>query len=687
MPSLDELLKALAEQATKEEASEEDESESESEQPAPKAGFSLADAIADPMCAPFGWQTEAPEDLFSRGEPVGNSRDLERVLALPRRAPLDLNSPTAEAIIELEMQRYGRHNPNCRCKEIDPRKGCIKRLLPAQAWMLREIRMNQGLLAHASVGIGKTLINILSPLTLTNVKSVVLLIPASLVNQIQYDYLLIREHFEVPAMFMHIGQKQPIFEQKAIPGKPNVHVVPYSRLSMPSESDLMIRLQPDAIIADECDAIRAMTSSRGIRIAKWFAGGETPEERARRMATKFLGWTGSLTDSSICEFNWLALFALKDNSPLPHDTQVVVEWGRCLDAVNNPSPPGELLRFCNPGEDVRHAFQRRLAETPGFIIANQTTVEVTGGEGDVELDIREREAPELPPIIQTALKMVREGVRPDSLIPPDQLPNGIQAGDEELEDALAIARAAQEVSVGVLYYWTFPRGEPAALIKEWMQKRRNFNREVREQTLQGATFLDSAMLCTHAAMRFWGDMDRREDRPEWRCESWPAWRDICDRVKPQTESCVLHDFLVEDAVEWARERPGIIWYTMRALATRMQQLSGLPLHDGGVKGEERIRREDGSRSIICSIRSNGRGRDGLQLVFDRQLVVNPPASATGWEQLLGRAHRRGQRSQVVSTEVYGHTPEIRKAIDQAMRRSEYVRGILGAEQKLLKGWK
>jgi len=458
---------------------------------------------------------------------------------------------------------------------------------------------------------------------------------------------------------------------------------------MPEESDFIPRLQPDAIICDEVDSVKSMQSSRGIRLAKYFAGGDSPEERQKRMATKFLGWTGSLTDSSITEFNFLCLFALRDKSPLPLDPNTVIEWGRCLDATTNPSPPGELLRFCSPGEDVRHAVRRRLAETPGFVVANQTEIEVTGGQGFVQSEIREKAAPELPPIIQTALKMVRDGVRPDSLIAqvrPD-IPGIEDAGDEELEDAMAIARAAQEVSTGVLYFWTFPRGESRALIKEWMKCRRAYNREIREKTLEGVTYLDSAKLCEDAAMRFWGDLPKRDDRPEWRCEAWPAWKEIRDKVEPKTDSCVLHDFLCQDAAEWAMEKPGIVWYRMRALATKIQEITGLPIHDGGPKGGQRLMAERGDRSIICSIDSNGRGRDGLQLAFDRQLIINGPASATRWEQLIGRAHRRGQRSALVTSEIYLHTPELRKALDQAIRRSEYVRDILGANQKLLEGWK
>lgn len=673
MPSLADILALLAQKVDE---------ESKSEQ---RDEFSMADLVADPMTKPFGWQTAAPKDMFTRGDPIGESGDLERILALPRRPGFDdLPDETREAIVELEMVKHARYNEDCRCKSIDSRMPCLKRLLPAQAFILREIDINQGLLAHASVGIGKTLVSILGAMALRNVKTVLLLIPASLRKQLQYDYLMIAEHFKVPNLKLCFGTERPVI---TIPphdeSKPTLHVLPYSRLSLESESDFIPRLRPDAIICDEVDSCRSMNSARGRRLAKWFAGGTTPEDSAKRMGTRFLGWTGSLTDHSITEFNFLSLFALKDKSPLPLDPRVVEEWGGCLDATTSPSPPGELLRFCEPGEDVRQAYRRRLAETPGFVIANQSSVEVADGSGDeVELVIAERTPPDLPEKIQEALRSVRAGQRPDYMVP-----GALEGSVEELEDAFAIARAAQEVSCGVLYYWTFPKGESVSLIKEWQRKRRAYNREVREQSLLGETFLDSAYLCEQAAMRFWGDAEKRDDRPEWRCESWPDWRDIRDKVEPQPSSHVIDDFLAQDVASWAEDNTGIIWYTMSALATKIRELTGLTIHNGGSKGEERLRREDGSRSIISSIQSNGRGRNGLQLVFHKQIVVNPPASATGWEQLLGRVHRRNQRQKVVETWLYAHTPELKKAIDQAMRRSEYVRDILGAEQKLLRGWR
>lgn len=652
------------------------------EKPAEKPKQRLLDAVADPMKAPFGWQSAAPSFNFKKGEPVSDSTDLQRILALPRRPVLDLESVTAEAIIELEMAKYARQNDDCHCARIDPRRPCLKRMLPAQAWMLREIAMRQGLIASGSVGLGKTFVFLIAALALTNVETVLLLIPSSLLDQIALDYRLISQHFHVPGLIVHAGDRE-IMKPVIIPGRPTVNVLPYSRLSLADSSDWIKNLNPDAILADECDNIKSLLSSRGMRVAKYMMGDETltPEEIARRHSTKFVGMTGSLLDQSVTELNWLCLFALKDGSPLPLDPDTVEEWGRCIDATGNPSAPGRLVDFAEQGEDIRHAVRRRLAETPGFVVADVSTVQVLGKEQDLRIIVEPKDAPSIPRIILDALDMVRGGERPDSMAP-----DADSDYNEELEDDMAIARCALELATGMFYRWTFPNGEPTSLIKEWLKVRKAYNREVRIQSQMGETYMDSALLCEQAAMRAWGDLPPVEGKPEWKNPYWPAWKEIRDRVKPLPKAVWLDDFIVNDAAEWALSNTGIVWYNTKELARRIHEKTGLPVHDGGSKGGERLRQEKGDRSIISSIKSNGRGRDGLQHIFCENLVINPPASSTLWEQLIGRGYRRGQKSDYVRYQIYLHTPELKKSVRTARVRSRFVKDILGANMKLLMGW-
>jgi hypothetical protein len=99
--------------------------------------------------------------------------------------------------------------------------------------------------------------------------------------------------------------------------------------------------------------------------------------------------------------------------------------------------------------------------------------------------------------------------------------------------------------------------------------------------------------------------------------------------------------------------------------------------------ESRLRAEKGDRSIVASIKAHGTGRDGLQYIFSKNLVANPPSSGATWEQLLGRTHRVGQRSDEVEVWTYRHTPELRECLDDAIGQARYIHATLGLEQKLL----
>ncbi len=552
--------------------------------------------------------------------------------------------------------------------------------------MLREIRIAQGLIAHCPVGAGKTLVGILAPLALRDCPRPLLLIPATLVSQISDDYQMIREHFKVPGLIIHAGAQSP--PATVIPGTVSLHVMPYSRLSLPESSNQLAVLAPTAIICDEVDSLKDRTSSRTMRVFKYITGDKDtmkPEEIKKRRATKFLGWTGSLSDNKLPEFAYLSLLALREKSPVPMNRETVDEWDGCLGATDFPSPPGALLRLCTEGEDVRHAFRRRLTETLGFIVSTSGDVHIEATGEKVEIDVRERDPGEIPDIVKTALAMVRKGKRPDTLVGSPY--------DEELTDAMAQARCAQEVATGVFYRWKFPdqmidgvlTPQDDEVIDRWYIYRSLYNKSVRLKTQKGETYLDSAQLCEHAAMRAWGDLPERPDRPSWKNEFWPDWRDIKDKVVWEQDARRLDPYLVDDAVAWGQEHTGIIWYGMAEFGRWVAEKSGLTMHTGGQNAGKRLKTERGDKSIICSIKSHGRGRNGLQFLFDRQLVANTPASATAWQQLLGRIHRRGQKSGTVITDVYLHTPELEKSFAQAVRRGEYVEDILGERQKLIIG--
>ncbi len=228
--------------------------------------------------------------------PVPNSEDLERIVALPRRPQVDLGltSPTAHALVEIMNDRLRRPDwmrTDCKCAQIAPertrdgRKACITSLHAAQAWALYEAPLANGLVGLLATGSGKTSVGFFMPVVMMGCKLAVGLVPSKLVKQLEREYKLWREHWRVPILVL--GQHDGHFqggEFFAEGTRPTLHVVPYSRLQMPSSTDLFKSLVPDLVYADEFDLLANLNSARTARVIRLFADNPT---------TRFCGWTGT----------------------------------------------------------------------------------------------------------------------------------------------------------------------------------------------------------------------------------------------------------------------------------------------------------------------------------------------------------------------------------------------------------
>lgn len=610
----------------------------------------VGDLVADPSFAPREWQSPAPGDMWARQPPVANSPDLERILALPRRPPVDLHSARAEALVEVVTERYALPPGPCICASLG--RECITRLRPVQAWALHEIALRGGLLGAVGVGFGKTFLNILAPLAMPDCRLALLLVPPSLVSQLVAEYRLVGQHFRVPSLVVHGNAFRAV-----VADAPVLHVLPYSRLRMGESTVFLDRLKPDTVISDECQFLRNAGTATTSRVLRYFhAFG----------ATRFCGWSGSITDKSIRDYAHLAALSLRAASPLPLDPDVVDDWARALDPGDWPAPAGALLRFCEPGEHVRSGFHRRLVQTAGVVATSEPAI-------DAELWITEREAPPIPSQLKATINAVRQTmVRPDG---------------EELVDALTLDACLRQLACGFFYRWRFPRGEPRDVIDAWFEARKLWRRELRVKLKARLEHLDSPMLCARAAARAWGDVESTPGLPIWEAEHWPLWRDLRSTVQPEPEAVRIDDYLARDAAAWALEHRGVVWYEHRTFGEWVAQIAGLPLHGGGPQAGELIARERGDRSIVASLKAHGTGRDGLQRLYYEQLVANPPSSSTQWEQVLGRLLRIGQEAPRVMAEFYRHTPELARHVDQALSRALYVEQTLGAAQKLRTGWR
>lgn len=640
--------------------------------------------VAPRGTAPMHGQSAAPRAMYFKA-PVKNSAELERVLALPRRALEMDGTPRAEALIDMITARYSRGNMQCRCAQINPERhaaeGCITRLRLLQALALRELGIVGGLLGPIGTGHGKTLIDLLAPFAFSehaaanmmpsgeNILCVLLTKPDLLVQLVQ-DYDYVGEHFYMPSMVIqgapHLDRPQP--------GMPKLQVMPYSRICRPEATAWLNVVKPHALIADECHKLRNLRTATTARVDRFMDD---------HPITRMCAMSGSMTSKSMKDYDHLANWCLRRGSPLPTDREVTEDWCRAIDPQKTQADPGPLLRgliatgCCGPGDTLYRGIRRRIAETLGVVSSTQSSV-------DCELELTEREAPKVPAHVHELIKDALAFQRPDG---------------EELVTAMQAVDCACTLACGFHYKWIYPTHkfpDDEQLILDWFAARKAWHKEQRAKLNNPEEHLDSPQLLEYAAQRALGLRPPHKGLPEWHSKTYRTWYNIKDKVRHDSKPVRVDPYLALDAVKWGLEHRGVIWYQHSAFGEWVHELSHgqLPIYGGGKDAKlallgdptRGIKGEDGSRSVILSLKAHGTGTNGLQFIFADQLYGTNPADPAAWEQSLARLHRPGQRAKQVRAQFYMHTPELRKHVKEALRAALYIEGTMGSTQKLRVGF-
>lgn len=590
-----------------------------------------------------------------RGQAVGDSEDLRRIVNLPRR-PV----PSAEEIQVWQTYfkaKLGKNAPKCEC-ESRFHYPCCQDLLPTQAWALKEAHECGGLLGPIGVGHGKTLLDLLSPMVVKDCKSAVLLLPPNLKTQLlEKDIHYYGQHWNLPNI---AGQRW------VTPGRPTMHVMAFSELSSAKNTAKLEALRPDTIIVDEAHNLRNFTAARTERFLRYFKS--FPE-------TRLLAWSGTLTSRSIKDYAHLATLSLGVGSPVPSNWHALESWAAHLDPSEFRTPPGRLTTVL--GKDTRAGFRKRLLETKGTV-----------SSGDAASCTSELRISQLK--IQTP---VRISTMLNELEASWQRPDG-----EEFMDALSVDRCAQQLSAGFYYRWKFPRKEPKHVIEKWLEVRKCWHKEVREKLKKPVAHLDSPFLVEAAARRWFNGYTHIErdsegkqvsktvyepftskgPLPVWDSLHYREWLKVRDTVKPETEAIWVDFFLVNACREWLQKSPGIVWYQFAAFGKEVAK--GFTHAGPGEEGNLLLTRLTGGERVVASIKAHGTGKN-LQM-FSRNLVANPPKDGATFEQLLGRTHRTGQMKEVVEVDFYAHTPPLRSAMERAIELAGHIEGTFGAKQRL-----
>lgn len=558
---------------------------------------------------------------------VSKTPELMRIVGLPKRVFDAATYPDASVL----YAKSACGSKACQyCSKGDPR------LLPLQSAMIIEAAQCSGGFFNVGVGGGKTLASMLMHDAMDAHKTVLLVPPQLRTKTLNIDYPILARHFKIPSLYGALGPFT----------KSGVYVVAYSELSDTHASDLLDKIKPDLIVADEAHALRHKDSARTRRFLRFM----------RKNPCKFVAMSGSMAKKSIVDWAHLVELALGKGSPLPCDYPSLVAWADAIDNEGEPgaTEPGALTYFCEAQESIREAFSKRLSQTPGVIL----TTESAAG---MPIELR------LFTICPPASVLAAMG----------KLQSEWAWDGEEYTGALDIARLERQFTQGFFYRAIWP-GKPD---REWTAKRNAWQRAIRARlTHQNRQGQDSPAL-----------LEAMAERGEWTPLEWLEWCEVRHRDPPGREAVEVDKYLVNIASNWRDAgESGIIWIDSPVVGDWLQT-TGIKYYGEGADDEVNALAEDCARkarlglpgipTIALSIRAHGTGKN-LQ-AWARNLVLYPPASGDTWQQMIGRTHRPGQLADQVQVDVVLASDSALRAYEEAISNAKFTQQTMTEPHKLL----
>jgi len=521
--------------------------------------------------------------------------DLERILSLPR--VVSSGSPELAEKWTSELGTGGV-------------------LRPIQGAALETISLFGGAFCSMNVGSGKTLVALLAA-GAANAKNPLIIVPPSLVQQMEKEA-------ETWAEFFRFTPPR---------------VLSYGILS--TQTDILDRIKPDLIIADEAHYLRHKTAARTRRFLRYFHNNRC----------SFVALSGTITSKSLLDYAHLLELALRERTPIPLNRYELERWAACIDPDGEPNQSdlnrlAYLVRWSSQHkltptnrETIRRAFRERLTTTPGVVSTRR-------GSCDASLYLIKHRPPHSD-AVSRALKTLRDKW---------ETPDG-----EPLADASTKSRAFKNLSTGFFYRWDWgPGGEDL----EWLEVRRDLNRRVskilRYSPREGR---DSPKLVMDWSRKGGGNDELRR--------AVRLWDEIKHRADPETVPVWICTEKIQFVIDWIYDLtdPAIVWYSSRAVELALASV-GLETHGAGSLPPT----PDKTRA--ASIAVHGKGRN-LQ-AFSRCFVIEPPANGATWEQLIGRNHRAGFTGDAAWWEFF----DFGDAVKRAKTHAEYIEQTQGTPQKL-----
>lgn len=506
------------------------------------------------------------------------------------------------------------------------------RLNPQQRQALTCLRDMKRLVAPLPVGYGKTLIVALAPTALgIPGDRVVVLMPPGMVEVYKQECARYAAHFNV---------------------EPWGFPIPVSYGALSTRADVLDELAPLVVIADEAHNLRARDSGRTRRVLRYLdANPDVP----------FIPLSGTLLRRTITDAAHLYNRALGELSPFPRaystlahlDAVTKLDDGRGWPTPSDWKAAAPLLEWAGVPEGMhdveaaRDAIRVRVESSPAVVsgLAPSCSASV----------LLRRLAFLTPDPIRAALK---------ELEATWCLPDG-----SAITDPMRLASAGLQLSQGFYYRWVWGAGGPDFA---WLAARAEYARELAAFLRRGGRVL---ALDTPGAVEAAMDDLRRADLPDSLLAARAAWdSEAARRAAPPVAAVWIDTSILERALVDARERDSLVWYAHRAVASKLEELGLEVCWPGSTPSGPR-------RPLGVSISAHGTGHN-LQ-TWASSLILSPPASASVWEQLIGRTHRQGQEEDEVHLAVLWSTQPQRGALARAEEAARFARQTTGQQQKLL----
>ena len=417
--------------------------------------------------------------------------------------------------------------------------------------------------------------------------STVLLVPSELIPKTEWEAQEYAKHWE--------------FEMPEVIG--------YGMLSHKDHADDLTKAAPQMILADE---VAPHLFNRGSactrRVAEYLTA--NPE-------TVFAALSGTLINPSLLKYHHLMRWSLgKERMPLPATEEVALGWAQALD----PEPPmskarltlGALTVFGSTRAKANTALGKHMGETPGVIYTKGKSISAS-------LQIIAW-YPKRPP------EVVREAIQ--TVMKTRKRPDGMDLDDTEVGQVVAC------LHLGFYLFWLEEAPRP------WLKARKEWYAYCRRVLAKEYGGIDSIARIEDAI-----------EAEEVEIRELKNWQEVRKSFKPVPTAEWLSTSVLEEAAAFAQRLPNcVVWSRYRCVGKQLEAF-GLPhfgkkgLGPGGVAIEKTT-----AKHISASIRANSTGRN-LQFQFNHSLVLTPMANEHGWEQLIGREHRKGQKADTVYTHV------------------------------------